>query len=73
MSKNISISQEGHAYAFRCDKGDELRSIDHIMELVESHRTHLTWLGAARLSCMVSGQVARDCLRAIGAGGKKVH
>ena len=70
MSKNVHITEEGHAYAFLCNRGQELQSIDRIMELAESKRSNLSWLGAARLSCIVSGRVARDCLRAMGAGGK---
>lgn len=56
--RTLTLTKDGHQYAFRYAPGSEDRIVEELMRLAEDEDCNLDWLDAAALSFQVTHKAA---------------
>jgi hypothetical protein len=63
--RSLTLTKDGHRYAFRYLPGSEDEIVVELMRLAEDADCNLDWLDAATLSFQVTQNAAMDCYDAV--------
>jgi hypothetical protein len=63
--RSLTLTKDGHRYAFRYVPGSEDEIVREFMRLADDVGCNLDWLDAATLSFQVTQNAAMDCYDAV--------